>query len=78
MFRMRSKQLFILILTLVLVSSCGSKKKVVSEKERKTEQSSGTKTTVAVKENLPSKRYTDIVEEYIDGYAEIAKEEMRL
>lgn len=75
---MRFKQLFILILTLVLVSSCGSKKKVASGKDNEKQKRSGTEITVAVKENLPAKRYTDIVEEYIDGYSEIAKEEMRL
>ncbi|MBK5191856.1 MAG: glucosaminidase domain-containing protein [Flavobacteriaceae bacterium] len=79
---MRSKQLFILILTLVLVSSCGSKKKVVSgDKERKTEQSAGRNVNSpaeAQKERLPVKSYKDVVEEYIDGYAEIAKEEMEL
>ncbi len=79
---MRSKQLFILILTLVLVSSCGSKKKVVSgDNDRKTEQSSGRNENPpaeAPKVSLPEKRYSDVVEEYIDGYAEIAKEEMKL
>lgn len=79
---MRSKQFFILILTLVLVSSCGSKKKVVSaDKDRKTEQRSGRNDNTpaeAQKESLPAKRYTDVVEEYIEGYAEIAKEEMKL
>ena len=79
---MRSKQLFILILTLVLVSSCGSKKKVVSgDNDRKTEQRSGRNENPPAegdKVRLPEKRYTDVVEEYIDGYAEIAKEEMKL
>ncbi len=79
---MRTKQLFILILTLVLVSSCGSKKKVVSrDKDRKMEQSSGRNENPpaeAPKVRLPEKRYSDVVEEYIDGYAEIAKEEMKL
>jgi len=79
---MKSKQLFILILTLVLVSSCGSKKKVVSgDKDRKTEQRSDRNENPpaeAQKVGHPAKSYTDVVEEYIDGYAEIAKEEMEL
>lgn len=79
---MRSKQLFILILTLVLVSSCGSKKRVVSgDNDRKTEQRSDRNENPpaeAQKVRLPAKSYTDVVEEYIDGYAEIAKEEMKL
>ena len=82
---MRSKQLFILILTLVLVSSCGSKKKVVSaDKDVKTEKRSNRNVDVPTeidsdkKDNLPAKRYTDIVEEYIDQYSEIAREEMKL
>lgn len=79
---MRSKQLFILILTLVLVSSCGSKKKVTSgENDRitgKNPDRNANSPAEVQKENLPAKRYTDIVEEYIDQYAEISKEEMRL
>jgi len=79
---MRLKQLFILILTLILVSSCGSKKKVVSgDKDRKIEQRSErneNSPAEAQNQNLHAKSYTDVVEEYIDGYAEIAKEEMRL
>ncbi|HZJ37489.1 MAG TPA: glucosaminidase domain-containing protein [Gillisia sp.] len=82
MFRMRSKQLLILLLTLVLVSSCGSKKKVVSgDNHRKTEKRSGRNANVpseVINERLPAKSYTDIVEEYIDEYAEIAKDEMKL
>ena len=79
---MRSKQLLILLLTLVLVSSCGSKKKVVSgDNHRKTEKRSGRNANVpseVINERLPAKSYTDIVEEYIDEYAEIAKDEMKL
>ncbi len=79
---MRSKQFFILILTLVLVSSCGSKKKVVSAKrDRQSEARAGRNENSQAqtqKERLPAKRYADVVEEYIDGYAEIAKEEMEL
>ncbi len=74
---MRSKQLFILILTLVLVSSCGSKKKVISgDNDRKTEQRSGRNENSRTE--VQKARYPDVVEEYIDGYAEIAKEEMKL
>jgi len=79
---MRSKQLLILLLTLVLVSSCGSKKKVVSrDKDRKTEQRADRNANPpaeAQQERLPAKTYTDVVEQYIDEYAEIAKEEMKL
>jgi flagellum-specific peptidoglycan hydrolase FlgJ len=73
---MRSKQLFILILTLVLVSSCGSKKKVASGDNQSGRNENSP--AEAQKERLPAKSYTDVVEGYIDGYAEIAKEEMRL
>ena len=73
---MRTKQLFILIFTLVLVSSCGSKKKVVSGDNRSGRNENSP--AEVQKEGLPAKNYTDVVEEYIGGYAEIAKEEMKL
>lgn len=70
---MRLKHFFILFLMVFFLASCGSKKKPV--------QRSGTTPAVVAKKSSngqPAKRYADVIDEYIDNFAEIAKEEMRL
>lgn len=69
---MKLKHTFILIFLVLLAASCGSKKKAVQKKNPPAEVVDN------VKKELPLKRYADAVDEYIAGYAEIAKEEMRL
>lgn len=57
--------------------SCGSKKKTVSSERERVERRNPARVVDDVREDLPAKRYADVVEEYIDLYSEIAKEEMR-
>ncbi|CAN5167824.1 glucosaminidase domain-containing protein [soil metagenome] len=68
---MKSKNIFLLLLTVIFLASCGSKKKTTRQQNDSPRISQPTKT-----EN--STRYADVVEEYINTYAEIAMEEMRL
>lgn len=70
---MNHKNKIILVLILIFAASCGSKKETVSaKKEVPGRVSSG------VKKPLPNKPYADAVQDYINMYAIIAQEEMRL
>lgn len=67
---MKCKLLILLLITGFLVASCGSKKRTVSGENN--DRNSGSN------RDLPVRSYAGIVDDYIAGYAEIAKEEMRL
>lgn len=69
---MKSKHLLILILTVMFTASCGSKKKTVSQRGDAPVGVSQPSTTGS------TTRYTDVVQGYINEYADIAMEEMRL
>lgn len=69
---MRFKHFFLLVFTIMFLASCGSKKKTVSRRDVPAEVVDN------VKKDMPPKRYADVVEEYIDTYAALAQEEMRL
>ncbi|MCM4159564.1 LysM peptidoglycan-binding domain-containing protein [Antarcticibacterium flavum] len=69
---MRSKYFFLLLFTVAFLYSCGSKKKAVTKRDAPAEVVDN------VRKDMPPKRYADVVEEYIDTYAAIAQEEMRL
>lgn len=73
---MRFKQAFILFMTIFFLVSCGSKKKTVVKRDSPRENPA--RVVDNVKEELPARRYADVVEEYIDNYYAIAQEEMRL
>jgi flagellum-specific peptidoglycan hydrolase FlgJ len=72
MLRMRFKHFFLLLCTITFLASCGSKKKSVSKRDAPAE------VVDDVRKEMPSRRYADVVEEYIHTYANIAQEEMRL
>jgi len=69
---MKSKHFLILILTVMFTASCGSKKKTVSQR--------GDSPVRVTQPSAPgtSTRYADVVQGYINEYADIAMEEMRL
>lgn len=69
---MKSKHFLILILTVMFTASCGSKKKTVSQR--------GDAPVRVTQPTAPgtSTRYADVVQGYINEYADIAMEEMRL
>jgi flagellum-specific peptidoglycan hydrolase FlgJ len=71
---MRNKHLIILIFSVLFVASCGSKKKTVTQKRERT----AAPAKIPESAGISSKRYADVVEDYISSFAEIAKEEMRL
>ncbi len=71
---MKCKHLCILVLSVFFATSCGSKKETVTpQSERKVAPASIPRNT-----DVPARRYADVVDEYIDNFAEIAMEEMRL
>ncbi len=70
---MNNKNKFILVFILIFAASCGSKKDTVSAKKE-----APARTSSKIKERLPNKAYADVVQEYINMYAAIAQEEMRL
>ena len=76
---MKFNRFFILMLILAFASSCGSKKKAVSGKTESKQAASEVSVEEGEERNeLPKKRYADVVEEYISEFSAIAQEEMRL
>ncbi|MFO7719520.1 MAG: glucosaminidase domain-containing protein [Gillisia sp.] len=75
---MKFSRFFILIIVLVFAASCGSKKKTVSAKTEGKRVHAPIEVAVGERKELPQKRYTDVVDEYISKFSEIAQEEMRL
>lgn len=73
---MRLKHAFILLLTISFLVSCGSKKKTVVKRDNN--RGNPARVVDKVKDDLPPKRYADVVEDYILEYSAIAQEEMRL
>ena len=69
---MKSKYFLILILTVMFTASCGSKKRTVSQKENSSQRVSQPRS------NGTTQKYADVVQGYIDQYADIAMDEMRL
>ena len=69
---MKSKHILILILTVMFTASCGSKKKTVTQRGDTPVRGSQPSTSG------PTTRYADVVQGYINEYAGIAMEEMRL
>ncbi|HSI70207.1 MAG TPA: glucosaminidase domain-containing protein [Gillisia sp.] len=69
---MRFKHFFLLLITITFLASCGSKKKAVAKRDVPAE------VVDDVRKEMPSRKYADVVEEYIYTYADIAQEEMRL
>ena len=69
---MKSKYFLILILTVMFTASCGSKKRTVTQRDSPSERVSKPST------NGSSTRYADVVQGYINEYADIAMDEMRL
>lgn len=69
---MKSKYFLILILTVMFTASCGSKKRTVTQRDSPSERVSKPST------NGPSTIYADVVQGYINEYADIAMDEMRL
>lgn len=79
------RRLFFLIFLVIMASSCGSKKKVTSNKtSHKSESKRDGRAVTPAKPIDPDVRarstgsYADIVEQYIAEFSEIAMEEMRL
>ncbi|QED37566.1 LysM peptidoglycan-binding domain-containing protein [Antarcticibacterium arcticum] len=73
---MKIKQLIILILAGIFISSCGSKKKTVSSESPRAQRTESVERTH--RPDAPVKNYANVVEEYISNFANIAQEEMRL
>lgn len=80
MYKIKLHKLLLGFSLLLFLASCGSKKKVVSQKnEEKREITSkkvGQNSTRAV--SAPKGSYANVVEEYVANFHEIAQEEMRL
>lgn len=74
---MKFKSFLILAFSAFLFFSCGSKRKTVSNSDKRNVNVPAKRTTDS-RQDIPAKRYADVVDEYIDLFAETAKEEMRL
>lgn len=74
---MKFKSFVILAFSAFLLFSCGSKKGTSPNNDRRNVGTHAQRTN-NVRKELPAKRYADVVDEYIDLFAETAKEEMRL
>lgn len=66
------KKIFSLVILLIFAVSCGSKKGTSGKK------GVPARTSSEIRERLPNKAYDDVVQDYINIYAAIAQEEMRL
>lgn len=77
---MSGKHFLILIFTVLITVSCGSRKATVSEKMENTspERSPRTTNQTEARETIGSTSYADVIAAYIAVYAPIAQEEMRL
>ena len=75
---MKLKNLFLLTIIALVLFSCGSNKKTVYKTSERGNENSPAEVEDKVKDEIPTRRYADVVEEYIDRYSAIAQEEMRL
>lgn len=80
MYRIALHKVFIGLFLLFFLASCGSKKKVVSQKneDRRENTSKGENQNSSRTATSPRGSYANVVEEYVANFSEIAQEEMRL
>jgi len=77
---MKITRLFSLLFLILFISSCGGKKKVVTQKRDDVKNNRETPAEIVddVREEMPRNSYHYRIEDYIRDYASIAQEEMKL